>query len=196
MKRYLGLKRRNKSESKFNIQECLQLYVSEEHLSESEAPHCSKCKSCRPAKKRMQIFRLPKVLVLHLKRFSEMSRSRRCKLNSSIECPTVSLDMSPYVFDLVRSHIQQYILSTNIQIHRFCTESNQKRKNVYNLTAVTNHVGSLFGGHYTADCLNSDVGMWYHFNDDRVQKKRQAEETVKNVVNQRSAYLLFYELQS
>ena len=97
MKRYLGLKRRSKSENKFKIQECLKLFVSEEYLNESEAPHCSKCKACRPAKKRMQIFRLPKVLVLHLKRFSETSRLRRCKLNSSIECPIDSLDMSPYV---------------------------------------------------------------------------------------------------
>ena len=96
-----------------------------------------------------------------------------------------------FFFLFVLSYIQ-HTLPTN---YRFCTESNQERKNVYNLTAVTNHVGSLFGGHYTADCLNSDVGMWYHFNDDRVQKKRQAEETV-DVVNQRSAYLLFYELQS
>ena len=125
MKRYLGLKRRNKSESKFKIQECLQLYVSEEHLSESEAPHCSKCKACRPAKKRMQIFRLPKVLVLHLKRFSEMSRSRRCKLNSSIECPTVSLDMSPYVF-LSCSYFCRSYVTNKLQV-LYGIESKEKK---------------------------------------------------------------------
>ena len=97
MKRYLGLKRRNKcDESKYKIQECLKCFVSEERLDESEAPHCSKCKKSCPAKKRMQIFRLPKILVLHLKRFSETSRLRRCKLNASVECPIFSLDMSPY----------------------------------------------------------------------------------------------------
>ena len=38
---------------------------------------------------------------------------------------------------------------------------------VYDLYAVTNHFGSLNGGHYTAYGKNPD-GNWYDFNDSQV----------------------------
>jgi ubiquitin carboxyl-terminal hydrolase 4/11 len=36
---------------------------------------------------------------------------------------------------------------------------------LYDLYAVSNHFGSLNGGHYTATCLNEATGKWYYFND-------------------------------
>ena len=38
----------------------------------------------------------------------------------------------------------------------------------YDLYAVSNHYGSLNGGHYTATCLNSIKNKWYYFDDSRV----------------------------
>jgi ubiquitin carboxyl-terminal hydrolase 4/11/15 len=38
---------------------------------------------------------------------------------------------------------------------------------MYDLYAVTNHFGSLNGGHYTAFGKNPD-GNWYNFNDSQV----------------------------
>lgn len=35
---------------------------------------------------------------------------------------------------------------------------------VYDLYAVSNHFGSLNGGHYTASAKNPD-GRWYYYND-------------------------------
>ena len=55
---------------------------------------------------------------------------------------------------------------------------------VYDLYAVSNHVGSLGGGHYTAYCRvpQPDGSLaWYHFDD----------ELVSQVVSQ-NAYQLFY----
>lgn len=40
---------------------------------------------------------------------------------------------------------------------------------LYDLYAVTNHIGGLGGGHYTAYCKNS--GDWYKFDDNYVTKE-------------------------
>lgn len=55
---------------------------------------------------------------------------------------------------------------------------------VYDLYAISNHFGSLNGGHYTAYGKNID-GDWYDFNDSSVSS---AGRNVKST----SAYLLFY----
>jgi hypothetical protein len=56
---------------------------------------------------------------------------------------------------------------------------------MYDLYAVTNHFGSLNGGHYTAFGKNPD-GNWYNFNDSQV-----SSAGIKNICSS-SAYLLFY----
>lgn len=56
---------------------------------------------------------------------------------------------------------------------------------VYDLYAVTNHFGSLNGGHYTAFGKNPD-GSWYNFNDSQV-----SSATSRNICSS-AAYLLFY----
>jgi ubiquitin C-terminal hydrolase len=56
---------------------------------------------------------------------------------------------------------------------------------VYDLYSVTNHFGSLNGGHYTAYAKNPD-GNWYNFNDSSVSGASKSD------VCSRAAYLLFY----
>lgn len=43
---------------------------------------------------------------------------------------------------------------------------------IYDLYAVSNHYGSLNGGHYTATCRNSETNGWYDFNDGSVSSGR------------------------
>lgn len=38
---------------------------------------------------------------------------------------------------------------------------------IYNLYAVSNHIGTTLGGHYTAYCRNPVLGEWYSYNDSR-----------------------------
>jgi hypothetical protein len=55
---------------------------------------------------------------------------------------------------------------------------------------VSEHVGGLGGGHYTAHCLvRKDDGdsAWYSFNDSSVRKSSIAD------AHSDSAYVLFYE---
>ena len=59
---------------------------------------------------------------------------------------------------------------------------------VYDLYAVSNHAGTLHGGHYTAMCRvpARGGGAWYAFNDEAVTRIEQS-----TVVSQ-YAYMLFY----
>ena len=56
----------------------------------------------------------------------------------------------------------------------------------YNLYAVSNHYGSMEGGHYTAYCKNNAYGKWYKFDDHEVS------EISNNEVRTGAAYILFY----
>jgi ubiquitin C-terminal hydrolase len=58
---------------------------------------------------------------------------------------------------------------------------------IYDLYGVINHHGSLYGGHYTAYCLNFLDRRWYEFNDSRVSQIAKGE-----VVSDYS-YVLFYK---
>ena len=59
----------------------------------------------------------------------------------------------------------------------------------YDLYAVSNHYGSMAGGHYTAACrvgLPDGKEQWFNFNDDTVSKL-----SPQSVVTP-CAYMLFY----
>jgi ubiquitin carboxyl-terminal hydrolase 4/11/15 len=60
---------------------------------------------------------------------------------------------------------------------------------VYELYAVSNHYGSLGGGHYTAYAKNHRENKWYKF-DDSSASSVQAES-----VKTSAAYVLFYRLK-
>ena len=67
--------------------------------------------------------------------------------------------------------------------------SNEEGKQyVYDLYAVSNHFGSLGGGHYTAYAQVD--GEWYDFDDSRVTKLDDP-----NKVKTPAAYVLFYRLR-
>lgn len=53
----------------------------------------------------------------------------------------------------------------------------------YRLVGICNHIGSLNGGHYTANVLSGD-GKWYNCDDERIS--RQSQFAIQN------AYILFY----
>ena len=51
------------------MQDCLRAFTAPEELPLSEGYHCGKCRRVQAAEKRLQLARLPTILVLHLKRF-------------------------------------------------------------------------------------------------------------------------------
>lgn len=132
-----------KSSDTVTLQQCLSLFTKEEVLDGDEKPTCSYCKTRQKCTKSFTIHRCPKILVLHLKRFSPSERFR-AKLNTRVEFPLTNLDLCPYMSN---SH---YVM--------------------YNLYAVSNHSGSTYSGHYTASCLHPKTGEWHECNDTKVSE--------------------------
>jgi ubiquitin carboxyl-terminal hydrolase 4/11/15 len=68
------------------------------------------------------------------------------------------------------------------------TLKNEPKPVYYDLYGVSNHYGSLNGGHYTAACQNSIDGEWYYFDDSSVSAIGASRQKIVTS----AAYLLFY----
>ncbi|XP_025854843.2 ubiquitin carboxyl-terminal hydrolase 2 isoform X1 [Vulpes vulpes] len=124
------------------LTDCMRLFTKEDVLDGDEKPTCCRCRARKRCIKKFSIQRFPKILVLHLKRFSE-SRIRTSKLTTFVNFPLRDLDL-----------------------REFASENTNHA--VYNLYAVSNHSGTTMGGHYTAYCRSPVTGEWHTFNDSSV----------------------------
>lgn len=84
------------NQGKVNVYDCLNYFSMEETLSGNDKWYCSKCKDHVTAYKKMEVYKAPDYLIIHLKRFSHqrnvMFGSR--KLNDFVNFPVNGLDMS------------------------------------------------------------------------------------------------------
>lgn len=144
-----------------SVNDCLEMFCKEEYFNKSNLWYCPKCKQKRNAMKQIQIWKLPKILIVHFSRFSFDGRFRN-KLNTFISYPEL-LDMTNYV---------------NMEETFFGKEQ-------YELYAVSNHFGTLTGGHYTAFCKDTE-NAWLSYDDNTVTKIDKKKIVTSN------AYLLFY----
>ena len=102
------------------------------------------------------------MLVIHMKRFSGAS-FRREKLSTLVDFPLRGLDLVDYIAD-----------DFDVDVP------------LYDLICVSNHIGGMNGGHYTAFCKNMTDDSWYNF-DDTIVRKISERDVVSS-----SAYVLFY----
>ena len=72
-----------------DVAECLRTFTAPEKM-ENCGYKCSKCKGIDNMEKDITIFRYPKILVIHLKRFYNSSM-RREKLSTTIKIPQICL---------------------------------------------------------------------------------------------------------
>jgi len=126
-----------------SLLDCLDSFTKEETLDGDEMPTCEQCKTRRKSTKRYTLYRLPKILVVHLKRFSPSERSRN-KLSTTVTFPLTGFNLSRYTDSVSNSS--------------------------YNCYAISNHSGTLYSGHYTAFAKHSQSGQWHSYNDSRVSK--------------------------
>jgi ubiquitin C-terminal hydrolase len=77
-----------------NINDCLDKFIEPEKMIDC-GYKCEGCKKTVNVEKDLSIFRFPKILVIHLKRFYH-SAMRREKLNTTVTFPTSQLDMRRY----------------------------------------------------------------------------------------------------
>uniref|UniRef100_A0A8C5BXF5 Ubiquitin carboxyl-terminal hydrolase n=1 Tax=Gadus morhua TaxID=8049 RepID=A0A8C5BXF5_GADMO len=129
------------------LQECIQLFTTTETLEEDNPWYCPVCKLHQLATKKLDLWGLPEVLIIHLKRFSYNKFSRE-KLDSLVHFPLRDLDFSDC---LLRKKL-----------------TNGEPPSRYDLIAVSNHYGGLRDGHYTSYSRNKDNGQWYYYDDSKV----------------------------
>ena len=129
------------SNSKITLGDCLQNFSKEEKLESGNEWYCPKCKKHTLATKKMELYYLPKILIICFKRFIRESYRWR-KNEEFVDFPINKLNMGDYMIGPDKSH------------------------SVYNLFAVSQHYGSTGFGHYTAVCKNFD--KWYSYNDSSI----------------------------
>lgn len=148
-----------------SLEHCFREYSKEELLGEDEKYMCSNCKRRERCTKKIKIYKLPTILVIHLKRFLYTSFSRN-KLETDISYPCSRLALDEFLSAEKGSDVGQ----------------------TYELYATINHGGGLGGGHYTATCLQS--GNWYLKNDGNSTESNDPTNR-----EGRSPYVLFYSVK-
>ena len=136
-----------------NLQECLDFTCKEKTLTADNLWYCRECKEHVSGAKKMTIYRLPRVLTIHLKRFKQGEWSAQ-KNEKTIDFPTTGLDMSPYL------------------------QPDLPQTALYDLFAVNDHSGSLAFGHYTAHAKD-ELG-WCLYNDSYVSEVRSDSDIVSS----------------
>lgn len=133
-----------------SIYDCFRQFNRPEKLSQANAWYCNRCLDHKQAVKKIQVYNVPPILIITLKRF----RGNHAKQNTLVDFPTKGLDMS------------EFVVSKERPPHR----------PLYDLFAVSNHQGQLSAGHYTAFTLNNQ--SWYHFNDHKVRQATEQDQIV------------------
>ncbi|KAG0330165.1 hypothetical protein BG000_011800 [Podila horticola] len=123
-----------------SIQRALRDYTRPEILTKSNQYQCDQCKVLVDARKQMTIYEAPKVLTVHLKRFTSSGQ----KINQHIK------------FD------------TKLELASVMSPSKRPSELNYSLYAVLVHAGNTcHSGHYFC-YIKSSNGIWYSMNDTNV----------------------------
>ena len=136
-------------DGRMTLAKCLKKFCKEEQLAEGDEWYCSKCKAHVLAKKKMDLYYVPKILIICFKRFVKESSYRWEKNEDEVEFPIHDLDLKDFVIGPDKEHSK------------------------YDLFAVSQHYGGTGGGHYTAVCKND--GKWFSYNDSSCSETTESE---------------------
>jgi len=146
----------------YTLNECVDLFTSEEQLAETDSWYCPTCKKHQRAFKKLDLWSLPQILIVQLKRF-QYSRYSREKIDTPVVIPIKGLDLTDKLADPSHKMLK------------------------YDLIALNNHSGGLGSGHYTAKALNN--GHWCEFNDSSAYV---SSADLKESFASQEAYILYY----
>ena len=156
------------------LDDCLDNFCLTEKLERGNEWYCWYCKKNQNSLKKMELFYLPKNLIIILKRFEckliGKSKIQVWKNNTLVKYPVNNLNFSKYINS---SNNGNNLMSKN-----------KDNQTPYDLYAISQHSGSLEGGHYASACRN--FGKWYELDDQTVFPSD--EETVVSP----EGYILFY----
>lgn len=182
------------NESHVKLHDCIKLFTEPETLTSDNPWYCSNCKEHQKAKKQMSLWKLPRYLIITLKRFhanktTDTLSSSNVYLNYLIQNRLACNKLNTFVdYPIKNLNMSQYIVNPKNQMNY-----------VYDLCGIINHIGqSLYLGHYTAysrthaksNTTQDELG-WRLFDDAHVQTVNNPE----NIVSQ-DAYVLVYTLRN
>ena len=153
----------NSPKEEVSIEKCFEEFSKEEKLDKENLWKCPHCEENIQANKKIELFNIPKILIIHLKRFNNNK-----KINTFINFPLTNLCLDKYI------------------------NKNNKENNHYDLFGVINHYGSLQYGHYTAFCKNYHDNNWYEYND-RIVNHIPKEKEKEIIVNRNAYILFYRE---
>ena len=121
---------------------CLKNYFGKEILRSKDKFFCEKCNSLQEAEKKVNLIKLPKILIIQLKRFKMKNYSNLIKLLGYVSIP--------------KKFNANYLLKTK-----------EEKQYNYKLKNMVIHLGQRgeYGHYFTL--VNQDNNKWINFNDEK-----------------------------
>jgi len=138
-----------KTDRPVTLVDCLIEFTKNEILPDNTWV-CPMCKKEVRAVKKIDIWKVPPILLIHLKRFY-YEKSSYGKLINRVDYPVTGLDITQYV------------------------SGPQKEPPVYDLFAKIDHAGDMAAGHYVAYAKNARNRLWHYFDDEQVHQVDESE---------------------
>jgi ubiquitin carboxyl-terminal hydrolase 4/11/15 len=130
------------AKKEFTFDMCFDAFVEEETLGPNDPVYCSKCKKHQEARKKVDLWSTPQILVFAFKRFGQGGRFLREKLDAYVDFPHHLNFADRFLSALGKEDP---------------TESD------YELYAVINHYGGIGGGHCTYRWCHSTLRVCMPF---------------------------------
>jgi len=164
------------------LDECLLEFCEPEQLRGDNQWYCQECRMHVDAEKIMNLWKLPKYLIISLKRF-QMSFSSGLRalgnkfLGGKTQMQKVNHQVNVPLVLCMQKHIPP--------------ESPQRTPPSFSLISMIRHFGSPTYGHYTT-CAKHPDGTWQFYDDSLVSEV--SEDEIKNRTS--NAYVYFFERDS
>ena len=152
---YEGLKftpKKPEEKTIIELTQCFDYFMKWENL-DNYSYKCEACKTTETPLKKIQIYKCPYYLIIHLKRFID----EKSKINTDVNFPLRGLNLKDYVVD-----------------------ENDTIEKIYDLIGIMYHSGTLQYGHYYAVCYNIKHKKWFLYNDDRVTEVKESDIHIKD----------------
>ncbi|CAF4585017.1 unnamed protein product, partial [Rotaria sp. Silwood2] len=132
------------------LYDCFENLLAMEQLGPNGQWFCQNCQKPTDAIKKLDLFQLPRVLILQLKRFT--------------------YDLTDDTKITTKIHVQEVL-----DLGQFLKKNDMTQHAIYDLVAVLTHTGTLASGHYMTFARHLSNSGWHHFNDQHVRQASLSE---------------------
>jgi len=157
--------------TQYDIYDCLDHLTTEEQLDVDNKMNCDMCGLKNRGHSKNLLWKTPKILVLHIKRF----------LFNSAGIPTQKIT-NPIIYPIVDFNLAKYFNPASPYIN----------SSSYDLIGINLHQTSMSNsinfGHYTSIVKNIIDNKWYLYNDSKPVEQAQCDKDLQCS----NAYMLFY----